>query len=372
VGVSNFGAHRVTDVPVAVNQIEFHPRFRWPGRVSYCRGTDVVVETAAPLARPVVFEDEVVRELAETYDGPPAQVVPRWAVEADVAVIPGSASSAHVRESVALLDWEPTATDRRRPDGRDRDRPVYDTPARNWSGGVYGISPWSTTGLRRRVGESAARSGEVPDEPPGEPRPHRFREGGDEPLGDDDHRFPEERVDAGDGDRGEDAGRDRAVEGGDRREGEGDPQREVLGRAVVADEAPRREPPVVVVAVDRALGGGLPGPEFEAAAEDVGGGVEGRGREEQRRRDDERVGADQREQRRRRRQRRVVDREVEGAAVPGVEVEVREQPAQRRGDDGERAEFGREEAHDRGEGDSRQGVRGGHHRARVRASRQKR
>ena len=64
VGVSNFSAyqlscaHHVSDVPIAVNQIEFHPWFQRPNLVEYCRETDTVVEAAAPLARTdVVLED---------------------------------------------------------------------------------------------------------------------------------------------------------------------------------------------------------------------------------------------------------------------------------------------------------------------------
>ncbi|QWC18890.1 aldo/keto reductase [Halorubrum sp. 2020YC2] len=144
VGVSNFSAyqlscaHHVSDVPIAVNQIEFHPWFQRPDLVDYCRGTDTVVEAAAPLARTDVFDDEVVAELAEKYDRHPAQVVIRWAVDRGVVPLPRSSTPEHVRAN-ADLDWELDDDDRRRLDGRDRDAPVYDTPARDWTSDVYGI-----------------------------------------------------------------------------------------------------------------------------------------------------------------------------------------------------------------------------------------
>jgi diketogulonate reductase-like aldo/keto reductase len=146
VGVSNFSAYQlsaaqhVSDVPIAVNQIEFHPWFQRPDLVEYCRETDVVVEAAAPLARTEIFADDTVRELSETYDRSPAQVVLRWAVENDVVAIPKSSSPEHVRENLELFDWSLEAADRERLDGLDRDEPVYDFPARDWSGDVYGIS----------------------------------------------------------------------------------------------------------------------------------------------------------------------------------------------------------------------------------------
>lgn len=146
VGVSNFSAYQlsaaqhISPVPIAVNQIEFHPLFQRPELVEYCRDTDVVVEAAAPLARTEVFDEDVVRELAEKYDRSPAQIVLRWGLDNDVVVLPKSSSPKHVRENVDLFDWELDAGDRRRLDDLDRDEPVYDTPARDWTGDVYGIS----------------------------------------------------------------------------------------------------------------------------------------------------------------------------------------------------------------------------------------
>ncbi|WP_435096083.1 aldo/keto reductase [Halorubrum sp. N11] len=144
VGVSNFSAYQlscaqhISDVPIAVNQIEFHPWFQQPDVVDYCRESDTVVEAAATLARTDVFDDEVVVELAEKYEKSPAQVVIRWALDNDVVALPRSSTPDHVRAN-ADLDWELGEADRRRLDERDRDEPVYDTPARDWTDDVYGI-----------------------------------------------------------------------------------------------------------------------------------------------------------------------------------------------------------------------------------------
>ena len=146
VGVSNFSpyqlstAHHVSDVPIAVNQIEYHPWLQHPDWVAACRETDTVIEAAAPLARTEVLGDDVVQELAEKYEKTPAQIVLKWAVENDVVVIPKSSSPEHVRENAELFDWDLEENDRERLDGIDRDEPVYDDRLRDWSGDVYGIS----------------------------------------------------------------------------------------------------------------------------------------------------------------------------------------------------------------------------------------
>ena len=144
VGVSNFSAyqlscaHHISDVPIAVNQIEFHPWFQRPDLVNYCRDTDTVVEASAPLARTEIFDDPVVQNLAETYDRSPAQVVVRWGIERGVVSLPKSSTPEHIRAN-ADLDWEIDDEDRRALDERDRDHPVYDTGARDWTRDTYGI-----------------------------------------------------------------------------------------------------------------------------------------------------------------------------------------------------------------------------------------
>jgi diketogulonate reductase-like aldo/keto reductase len=146
VGVSNFSAyqlsaaHHVSDVPIAVNQIEFHPWFAREDLLEYCRETDVVVEAAAPLARTDLLEDETLRSVAEEYDRSPAQVALRWAIERGVVPLPKSSTPDHIRDNAGVFDWELDAADRERIDAVDRDQPVYDTGPRDWSRDRYGIS----------------------------------------------------------------------------------------------------------------------------------------------------------------------------------------------------------------------------------------
>ena len=146
IGVSNFSAyqlscaHHISDVSIAVNQIEFHPWLQRPDLINYCRETDTAIEAAAPLARTEVLGDETVQDLAEEYGKTSAQIVLRWAVEKGVVVMPKSTSVDHVQGNIELFDWELDESDHQRLDEIDRDQPVYDTPVRDWTGDVYGIS----------------------------------------------------------------------------------------------------------------------------------------------------------------------------------------------------------------------------------------
>lgn len=131
VGVSNFSvyqlkfARRIAEVPIAANQIEFHPWYVRPELLEYCQAHDVVVQAAAPLARAAVLDDPVVVDIAETHDVTPAQVVLRWAVEKGVVVLPKSTTPAHIRTNLALFDWDLGAENTERLDALNRGDNVY-------------------------------------------------------------------------------------------------------------------------------------------------------------------------------------------------------------------------------------------------------
>ena len=131
VGVSNFSvyqlhfARRIAEIPIAANQIEYHPRYVRSELVNYCREHDIVVEAAAPLARAAILDEPVLTEIAEKHDVTPAQVVLRWSVEQDVVVLPKSTNPAHIRDNLALFDWQLDAEDTDRLDALDRGENVY-------------------------------------------------------------------------------------------------------------------------------------------------------------------------------------------------------------------------------------------------------
>jgi diketogulonate reductase-like aldo/keto reductase len=131
VGVSNFSpyqlkfARRVSDVPIAVNQVECHPWWPQTDLRADCADVDVVVTAAAPLAQTSVFEDEVIRSLADEDGKTPAQIVLRWLAAHDVVSIPRSGTPEHVRANLALFDWELDADDRDRIDAIEHRQQTY-------------------------------------------------------------------------------------------------------------------------------------------------------------------------------------------------------------------------------------------------------
>jgi len=131
VGVSNFSryqlmfARRVCDVPIAVNQVEFHPWLYQADLLEHCEENDVVVTAAAPLARTELFEDSVLRDVAEEYGRSPAQVALRWQLQKGVVTIPKSSTPEHIRANHDIFDWELAPEDAERIDDIDTQRRVY-------------------------------------------------------------------------------------------------------------------------------------------------------------------------------------------------------------------------------------------------------
>lgn len=114
VGVSNFTkyhlrfARKIADVPIAVNQVEFHPWYYREDLLGYCQHNDIVVEAASPLARTRFLDDPVVEQVADRHDRTPAQIALKWAVDKGVVVLPKSGTPAHVAANCELFDWDLT------------------------------------------------------------------------------------------------------------------------------------------------------------------------------------------------------------------------------------------------------------------------
>ncbi|HVS66047.1 MAG TPA: aldo/keto reductase [Thermoanaerobaculia bacterium] len=109
-GVSNFTStmfeEALEQAPIACIQVEFHPWLGQPDLLRRVQERDLMLTAYTPLARGRVFDEPVVREIAEAHDKTPAQVVLRWLLQHDrVAAIPKAASAAHQRENLEVFDF---------------------------------------------------------------------------------------------------------------------------------------------------------------------------------------------------------------------------------------------------------------------------
>ena len=84
IGVSNFNianiieAKRYADVPIAVNQVEFHPLIKQNTLQTFLNNHHILLEAYSPLARGDVFDNKIIKDIADKHGITPAQVSLAW------------------------------------------------------------------------------------------------------------------------------------------------------------------------------------------------------------------------------------------------------------------------------------------------------
>ncbi|XP_077597783.1 aldo-keto reductase Mvan_2161-like [Stigmatopora nigra] len=117
IGVSNYTPAHMKElaanckVQPAVLQVEFHPLECQSELRRVCRDSGVCFQAYTSLGRgELLVEPEVVR-LADHHGRTPAQVLLRWAVQQDVAVLPKSCDPERIRANGRIFDFALTDAD---------------------------------------------------------------------------------------------------------------------------------------------------------------------------------------------------------------------------------------------------------------------
>ena len=114
IGVSNFQPDRLMDLIVhhhvvpAVNQIETHPFNQQIETQAFLRENNVQIESWGPFAegKHNIFENEVLRSIADTYQKTVAQIILRWLTQRGVVAIPKSVQTERIVENFNVFDVE--------------------------------------------------------------------------------------------------------------------------------------------------------------------------------------------------------------------------------------------------------------------------
>jgi 2,5-diketo-D-gluconate reductase A len=125
VGVSNYALAQLDDLitatgrPPAVNQIPWNPTRYDPAVLAGHASRGVAVEGYSPL-RDTRLTDPVLTGIAAGYGVSPAQVVLRWHLEHEIAVIPKSAHPDRIAANIDLFGFRLTAGETQAIDGLAR------------------------------------------------------------------------------------------------------------------------------------------------------------------------------------------------------------------------------------------------------------
>ncbi len=123
IGICNFGCSLLRDllayaaVRPSVLQVESHPYLVQPKLLRYCQSERIAYTAFSPLgagsyvelgmaqAADSVLGTELVQQLAAKHNKTPAQVVLRWGIQRDTAVVPKTSRPERLAENLSLFDF---------------------------------------------------------------------------------------------------------------------------------------------------------------------------------------------------------------------------------------------------------------------------
>lgn len=119
IGVSNFHPDRVMDIIVnntvvpAVNQIETHPFYQRIEDQEFLVDNGVQIQSWASFAegKNDLFANDLLASIGAKYNKSVAQVVLRWLIQREVAVIPKSVKKERLIENIDVFDFELSGKD---------------------------------------------------------------------------------------------------------------------------------------------------------------------------------------------------------------------------------------------------------------------
>lgn len=114
IGVSNFHPDRIADLIAnsgftpAINQVETHPFHQQVETQKFLIENNVQIESWGPFAegKNDIFNNEVLKTIAEKYNKSVAQVILNWLTSRNVIVIPKSVRKERMAENFNIFDFE--------------------------------------------------------------------------------------------------------------------------------------------------------------------------------------------------------------------------------------------------------------------------
>lgn len=138
IGVSNFNianiieAKKYADIPIVVNQVEFHPFIKQNTLQTFLNNHHILLEAYSPLARGDVFDNKVIKEIADRHGITPAQVSLAWILSDKHRIaIPKTSNPDHLQGNLDAINVQLSADEIEkinklaRNDGRKIKHPDY-------------------------------------------------------------------------------------------------------------------------------------------------------------------------------------------------------------------------------------------------------
>ena len=111
IGVSNFSVEQmkkacsISEAPISVNQIKYHPGYEQRDVLDWCLEHKVAVTAYSPLGKKNILQDPVLTNIARSHDKTSAHVALRWLLQKGMNVIPKASTEPHLRANLDVFNW---------------------------------------------------------------------------------------------------------------------------------------------------------------------------------------------------------------------------------------------------------------------------
>lgn len=112
IGVSNYTIAHLKElladdegVPPAVNQVEWHPRYKQPDLAKFCQENNIFLQAYSSLGTSDhgrLRYDPFIVEIAEKINRSPIQLLLRWAYQQNIGILPKASCMSHIQENFDL------------------------------------------------------------------------------------------------------------------------------------------------------------------------------------------------------------------------------------------------------------------------------
>ena len=114
IGLSNFLPHHIEPliknikILPMLDQLELHVGYMQEYAINYLRSKGIVIQAWSPLGRARVLNDERVLAIAEKHGRSAAQILLRYLLDRDIAVIPKASSKERMKQNLDVFDFHLT------------------------------------------------------------------------------------------------------------------------------------------------------------------------------------------------------------------------------------------------------------------------
>ena len=114
IGISNFENQKLEElcdiakIKPVLNQVELHPYFQQNELRTRIDKCNTKIEAWASLGHALtkIFDEELIKKLAEKYKKTPAKIVLRWHIQRGIIIIPKSQKPERMKENFEIFDFE--------------------------------------------------------------------------------------------------------------------------------------------------------------------------------------------------------------------------------------------------------------------------